>query len=335
MIICDLAAIEYRVVGWMSSCQAIWDVVKNDRDPYLDFAQKLYANKNYKYDALKKRYAEEDPEIIEVRQNSKPPVLGGGYGLGKGELITNQFGDEVRSGLWGYALNVCGVDMPLNLAGEAVKIYRETNYEVVQFWADLENAFKWTLRKGEPVVVGEVMWNKFDRCWSPCTNNFTGCKIRFSRIKSKSNGYIIRIELPSGRALHYLNAQIKKEEKFGRVGETIYYEGIEHSQTTDEDGNVAKKNFKWGLTKTYGGKICENICQAIARDILVHGCHLARDAGFKLIGVFHDEIATEVENSWLAPNLENLIDCMTTPPDWGKTLILGAEGFTSSFYRKG
>ena len=54
----------------------------------------------------------------EERQNSKPPALGAGYGLGGGELYTNEYGDEVRGGLWGYALQVCGVDMPKELAAE-------------------------------------------------------------------------------------------------------------------------------------------------------------------------------------------------------------------------
>ena len=183
MVVCDLSGIEFRVLGWCSNCTAINDCAKHNRDSYLDFAVRLYADKNYSYDELKRLYDAEDKDVDLLRQNCKPPVLGCGYALGGGELVVNSFGDTVRSGLWGYALTVCGVDMPQELAHKAVKIYRELNYEVTQFWADMENAFKWTLRTGEPITVGEVMWNRYDKAWVPNNENFTG--LRFPELKRK------------------------------------------------------------------------------------------------------------------------------------------------------
>lgn len=340
MIVCDLAAIEYGTVGWLARCKAIMNCLRQKHDPYLDFAPNLYPSKNYQYDWLKEQYDAGNAEIEAVRQMAKPPVLGGGYGLGGGDLAVNEFGDTVRTGLWGYALNVCGVDISKQQAHDATKVYRRINHEVVQLWADMENAFKWVLKHGKTITVGEVAWDKYDKQWVPVRDNFTGAKVTFSRVHSKNIGDIIRMQLPSGRYLHYLNARIEMETAKGNDGqpwerEVIYYDGIEHSATEAADGSISKKAMKWGKTKTYGGKLTENAVQAIARDILINGCHLAVDAGFQVFGVFHDEMATLVQQTWESPTLEDLRACMSTSPSWGPTLILDASGYIGSFYKKG
>lgn len=345
MIVCDLSAIEHRVVGWLARSQGILDVHRAKRETYLDFAVRLYHTKNLNYDDLFARYQAGDPEVKELRQQSKPPVLGCGFGLGGGELIVNEFGDEVWSGLKGYAQNVCGVDMPRELAHEAVKIYRDAYPEVPQFWTDMDAAFKWVLKNGKYISVGKVGWDKQARDWYMVPENKEGAYITFSRVQSNSVGTIIRMRLPSGRYLHYLNARIEEEEftytdkKTGKkrtaTGEVIYYDGVEHSATTDEDGSVAKRAHKWGKTKTYGGKLCENAVQAVARDILAHAARLAADMGFQIWGLFHDEIATLVDDTWDAPTLEDLRYCMSQPPAWGPTMLLDAAGYTGSYYRKG
>src|SRR6185437_10618531 len=145
---------------WAAGCDAILDVFRTcnkcgnveksldgvfacskcggskSRCPYISFGTKMF---NKSYEAMWAEYAagkEED------RQNSKPAVLGAGYGLGGGDMFINEYGDEVRGGLWGYAKQVCGVDMPRELAHTSVKIFRESYPEVVQLWTDLEEAFK-------------------------------------------------------------------------------------------------------------------------------------------------------------------------------------------------
>jgi hypothetical protein len=80
---------------------------------------------------------------------------------------------------------------------------------------------------------------------------------------------------------------------------------------------------------------CENAVQAIARDILVNGVALAADMGFEIFGVFHDEIAALVPDTWDAPTLEDLRYCMSLPPKWGPTMLLDAAGYTGQYYKKG
>jgi DNA polymerase len=156
----------------------------------------------------------------------------------------------------------------------------------------------------------------------------------------EDGGWMMIITLPSGRSLHYLNATVDEEVRTGKKDgrpytvQTIHYAGIEHSTSRDDSGKAAKKNTKWGKCKTYGGKLCENIVQAIARDTLLHGLKLAHAMGFPIFGLFHDELAAEVEDTWDGLRLDDLITCMSAVPSWAPGLILGADGYTSKVYKK-
>jgi DNA polymerase len=151
---------------------------------------------------------------------------------------------------------------------------------------------------------------------------------------------MIRMELPSGRALHYLNATIEDETRISKktgnpyTAQVIHYDGIEHSATQGADGKTAKRRHKWGRVKSYSGKLCENACQAISRDILLHGMMSADEMGFHLWGLFHDELACEEDDVWDGLLLEDLVYCMTSVPDWAPGLLLGADGFEDRVYHK-
>jgi DNA polymerase len=87
--------------------------------------------------------------------------------------------------------------------------------------------------------------------------------------------------------------------------------------------------------KLYGGLICENIVQAVARDVLFAGMIEAEKAGFKLIMTIHDEIVAEVPlDSPLT--LDVLLACMSKVPEWaeGMGFIFSAEGYENRFYKK-
>ena len=360
IIVSDKNAIENRMLGWAAGCNAITNVFRTcddcgyfvfdlvgqfycpkcgghkSRCPYLAFGTYLY---NKTYEQMRDTYRSGNEE---ERQNSKPPVLGGGYCLGGGEMFINEMGDEVRGGLWGYAKTVCGVDMPKDLAHKAVKVLRNAWPEVVQFWTDLEEAFKQVYRRGGVIKVGEVTWNREQHEWVEHPTQGKQCVITFRRIAMGDGGYSIRMELPSGRALHYLNVTIEDEKRTSKnsgrdyTSHTIYYDGIEHSATQGADGKNAKKTHKWGRVKTYGGKICENAIQAMSRDDLLNSMFLVDEMGFNIWGLFHDEIATEVRDDLFEGlRLEDLNWCMTQVPWWAPGLLLGAEGYTDTVYKKG
>jgi len=350
--VADKNAIENRVLGWASGCRAINEVFEQGRDPYMAFGVYLYNIPYEEWIVVDKNgnHKPKNAEFEEKRQNSKAPVLGGGYAFGGGELYTDEYGDEKRGGLWGYALSVCGVDMPKDLAHKAVKILRDAWPEVVQFWLDLEEAFKQVFKYGGVIKVGEVTWGyppqtgEYDshpqREWIEHPTKGKGCVITFRRIKMDDGRYSIRMELPSGRALHYLNVSIDEEKKISKktgrpyTAHQIHYDGVEHSATQGADGKTAKKQHKWGRVKTYGGKLCENAVQAVSRDDLLNSMFLADEMGFHIVGMFHDELLCEEDDVWGGLRLEDLIHCMTQVPSWAPGLLLGAEGWTGSYYRK-
>lgn len=349
MDIADLNAIENRGLGYLARCPAILKVFKENKDPYLAFGVYLfkrpYEDLKAEYDLYEATKGKEGSD--QPRQQSKAPVLGGGYGLGGGESYINEFGDEVRGGMWGYALNVCGVDMPKALAHEAVSILRAAWPEVVQYWKDLEEGFKRVFYEGGECYIGRESFRKNGDVWewqwnADCPD---GAVLVIDRMPMKSGGYMIRIKLPSGRRLHYLNVSIEREpfkyrdKKTGKMrtatGEVIYYDGIEHSATSAADGSRAKKSYKWGRVKTYGGKLCENVVQAFCRDLLAWGMRKAIKAGFQIIGCFHDELAALSDKDDFFLNIDYLVECMSESPPWAPDMPLGAAGFSSQFYRKG
>ena len=360
--VADLNAIENRGLGYLARCPAILNVFHEKKDPYLAFAvhlfKRTYEDLKAEYDLYEATKGEQGSD--QPRQFGKPPVLGGGYALGGGDSYINEFGDEVRGGLYGYALNVCGVDMPKDKAHEAIAVLREAWPEVVQYWKDLEEGFKRVFKKGGVCRIGEETFRKIDDegrdvtgnkfaqghwRWVPCENVVPGAVLEIDRRKLQGGGYMIRIKLPSGRRLHYLNVSIEDEpfkyrdKQTGEIktahGEVIYYDGIEHSATANADGSRAKKKYKWGRVKTYGGKLTENVVQAFARDLLTWGMKLAVKLGFEIFGVFHDEMAAMSPDDMFGIGLTDLIWCMSQSPAYSPDIPLGAAGFTSPFYRKG
>jgi DNA polymerase len=229
------------------------------------------------------------------RDLSKPAMLGAGYRLGGGNEV-GEYPDVKKTGLWGYGESM-GIKMSQEEALYAVNVFREVYLEIVQLWYDLERAVFEAMRTQAPQRVGMLQID----------------------IKPP----FLRIRLPSGRYLHYLRPR------------------IENVTMKTKDGPVQRKNLtyegydlknNWTRLSTHGGKLTENIVQAIARDILAVGIANAKKAGFSIVGHVHDEIiALEPEHTMLT--VEDLEHCMTDMPAWAN-LPLRAEGYEATVYRK-
>lgn len=298
----DLNAIENRVLGWMFNCQAILDVFREKRCPYISFGTKMYKQS---YEELLHEY-----KVLKVkfkRQNSKPAVLGGGYMLGGGDEVENENGDIVKTGLWGYA-EAMGIKMTREEAHEAVRVFREAYPEVVQGWANLKQAAFDCVRDRTTIRVGPVTF--------------------------KGEAGIMRVRLPSGRVLHYLYPRIedvRREFKKTLADGTVVKE-VKFVPSLSYEG-VDQKTKKWGRTHTHGGKLTENLVQAIARDVLAVGLVRAKRMGFNIVLHVHDEIVCEVpDNSKLT--IDDLCEAMSAPISWAQDLPLAAEGHVSLIYKK-
>ena len=179
---------------------------------------------------------------------------------------------------------------------EIVQLWRKSNQNITQLWQTLESAAIKAIQTGESVRVNRGI--VVGRQWGMLT-----------------------ITLPSGRTLCYPRVSIGIERNDGWRGdhEIIEYEGT--NQTTK----------KWGKIRTYGGKLTENVVQAIARDILGVVILRAREAGLPVVFHIHDEIIVEA-----APGqtLQQVEDLFSKPITWCSDLPLKGAGYTTPYYLK-
>lgn len=249
-------------------------------------------------------YAEYKGGDSRKRTVSKPGVLGCGYQLGAGEARTNYKTGEIEAtGLLGYAWNMGIRDFTVEQAKLSVKVFRETFEEVPDFWYGIEREVKRCIMTGKT-----VKWGLFEfRLESP----------------------FLLIVLPSGRPLYYVRPRIEEVmAPWGEKKPTITYEGENDKK-------------QWVRISTHGGKLTENVVQAISRDLLAHGMKLAkRDHGLDIRLHVHDQIVALVEERFAAEQLEILQQCMGVNPWWSLAragfpdLPLGSAGFTSRVFMK-
>lgn len=126
------------------------------------------------------------------------------------------------------------------------------------------------------------------------------------RITVRVVGRDRHVILPSGRALVYRNV------KRGSDGRIMF------------DG-------QYGRTDTYGGRLVENVVQAISRDLLGHALVLLERAGYRTVFHIHDEAGVEINDDSDLAEVERI---MTTLPAWAKGFPLDAEGYIAIRYRK-
>jgi DNA polymerase len=89
---------------------------------------------------------------------------------------------------------------------------------------------------------------------------------------------------------------------------------------------------QWGLQQTYGGKLVENIVQAVARDCLADAMIRVHDKGYKIILHVHDEIVIEAKDG--EGDLNEVLSIMKQPIPWAKGLPLNADCFETTYYQK-
>lgn len=127
---------------------------------------------------------------------------------------------------------------------------------------------------------------------------------------------VLFITLPSGRRLAYAHPRLG-QNRFGTT--SITYSGL--------------TGRTWTRQETYGGKLVENIVQAIARDILVHAIHTVADAGYQIVMHVHDEIVID-EPRHSGTSVADICQLMTRTPDWAAGLPLAADSYECDYYRK-
>jgi len=177
---------------------------------------------------------------------------------------------------------------------EIVSRWRQANRRIVDLWYAVERAAVETVRTGQPQGVNGLI---------------------FAMEGDASGQYFMTITLPSGRKLYYVKPFLAPNDR-GR--ESIRYWGVTQG--------------KWNKQETYGGKLVENIVQAIARDCLAVNIERLEATGFPVVFHVHDEIVIEAPVD--RADLNQVCEIMSQPIDWAPGLPLKADGWMDVFYKK-
>lgn len=355
-VVADYSNVEGRGLAWIAGEKTALMVFRAGRDIYCETAGKMFGL---------------DPEYIkanrkDLRQIGKACELGLGYGGGVAAFL--QFAKNLGLDLYAMADVMKGTFpdhiwaaakrgyeyarineakrppkpgkkderptyiLPKNvwLTCDAIKrMWREAHPKTVAFWAELEDAVLCAIR------------NPGKAYWAGANVRPDGKKaLKIVRTKAKHDptfdeerddpnaaGWWLKIELPSGRIMSYpgialsVTTEIDEDTGKKRTSTRIKYQG--ENQTTRQ----------WGSQYTYGGKLTENIVQALCRDILAWSMPGVEAAGYEIVLSVHDELITEVPDTD-DYTTEELCALMCDLPVWAKGFPLAAEGDIMYRYRK-
>jgi len=221
------------------------------------------------------------------RQLGKALILGCGYGMSFRRFVV--------------AAQTYGVFIDDNQARIAVDAYRKKYYLIVKMWYRLANA-----------VMNAVKFpgKKYESNRCEC-----------SKVKDKVGHSWLRITLPSGRALMYMDPHIGQ----GKYGPAVYYKGQD------------QKTFQWTNKELTPGLITENVTQAGSRDVLCEGMLelQSKMPEAELILCVHDEVGTVIHDSLIDDTLmERFNTHFCVNKEYRHDLPLKAEGYISRRYRK-
>ncbi len=165
-------------------------------------------------------------------------------------------------------------------------------------------------RNSNPAI--KKFWFDCERSAIEAMKTKAPVKMQYGLTFYYQSGFLF-IKLPSGRNLAYARPRLEEDKNFGKMG--ITYEGVNEG--------------KWTRLRTYGGKLVENIVQAIARDCLAEA--LMRLKAYDIVMHVHDEVVIEIPED---VSLSEIDQIMGESIEWAPGLPLGADGFETSYYRK-
>ena len=197
-------------------------------------------------------------------------------------------------GVWKWASSkerTLGLPQDVYVACEVLKrAWRDAHANTTALWAAAGEAVRLAVKNpGESFPIGQ-------------------------HLKARRDGAWLRIRLPSGRYLCYIQPEVDDAGQISYCGQNQY-------------------TRQWGRLTTYGGKLVENATQAFARDILAHNMPAIEAAGYEIVLSVHDELLTETPDS-AAFNVETLSSMMASAPPWAAGIPLAAAGFETRRYRK-
>lgn len=347
LVVADYSNVEGRGLAWLAGEEGALATFRAGTDIYKVLASTMF---KVSYDDVTK----------DQRQIAKAAVLGLGYGGGVNAFLTfaknlgldlhkladdmdGSFPDHIwaaarkgfeyariqeknKRGFAGKKPERPSYDLPKKvwLTCDSIKrMYREANPAIARFWRELDDGVMLAVKN-----PGKVYW-----AGAPVRAN--GDKaIKITRTFTRDDegkkvpGWWLKLELPSGRVLSYPGVGISVEKVIEEddaerpeYRERVRYMG--QNQTTRQ----------WQKIYTYGGKLAENVTQALCRDMLAFALVGVERAGWPIVLHVHDEIVTDVPNApqYSAAELERL---MCELPKWAEGFPLASEGQELERYAK-
>ena len=211
-------------------------------------------------------------------------------------IVHNCLFGQGAVGLVGYAAGM-GVHMTLEYASEAVAGYRQEYRKVRNLW----------YRCGDASI---------DAVNNPGRWVRAGTKLKLMCHKG-----FLWMKLPSGRCLAWYAPRIEnRKTPWGEWRDVV---------TVEQEDAVTKQ---WRRDKLIGSAIYQNGVQAVARDLLMHGCMNVEEGGYQVVLRAHDELLSN--NRIGFGSLEDFLERMCDKPEWATDLPLAGEGWQGDRFRK-
>jgi len=179
---------------------------------------------------------------------------------------------------------------------DIVQRWRNANPRIRDLWYAVEQAALTTMQTAQPQGINGLIF-------------------RYEGELMYGQSFLT-VQLPSGRKLFYPKPFLK-ENQFGKMAIHYY--------------TVGQQTKKWEVASTYGGKMTENIVQAIARDCLAETLRRIGQLGLQVVFHVHDEVIIDAP---MEVTVEQICDLMAEPISWAPGLLLKGAGFESSYYMK-
>lgn len=199
-----------------------------------------------------------------------------------------------------------GVGALAAMGGERMGLSPEDMAGIVTDW-----------RRANPNIV--KVWSKLETAARRCITTGLDQKTHGLLFHRRPEDGTMTITLPSGRLLCY-RSMATGTNRFG--GESLKYRGV--NSTTKQ----------WGWIETYGGKLTENVVQAIARDCLAHTLLTLEAFRYETVFHVHDEVICEVDDRTAGTALHYIKEIFSAVPAWADGLPLKGAGYTTDYYLK-
>ena len=271
LIACDSSQIEARMVAWVAGQDDLVQAFREKRDVYSEFASEVYGRTITKADKTE-------------RFVGKTCVLGLGYGMG-----AEKFRRTLEIGQGGISVKI-----DINEAERIVRLYRQKNWKIVQFWQACGNALRNILQGVERELHQQIT------CSAEGIRLPNGFYIRYPALRETTNG-------------------------FEYISDARSYQKAVVNRLTGGP-SVA---LPW--TRIYGGKVTENIVQALAA-LVIREQMAAAGRHFKVAFQVHDEIIVAVPDKDAETAEAKLIEIMSTPPKWAPDLPVACESGAAKNY---